>query len=134
MGFHDGLVSITVMMLSLVTSGANATSIVTPGLAAAYAGAVSMSLGEYSSVSAAHDQGYDHENPIHAAVTSFASFLLGAAIPVLVVANDGTSAELISAGALVLGLSSLVNGVNVSRTMSIAGVAFILSILFGRVL
>jgi VIT1/CCC1 family predicted Fe2+/Mn2+ transporter len=134
MGFHDGIVSITVMMLSLVTSGAATESLVTPGLAAAYAGALSMSLGEYSSVSAAHDRGFTHENPIHAGVSSFASFLLGAAIPVLVVANGGGAPELVSAVGMLIAVSSTVNGVNVPRTLSITGVALVLSVLFGRVL
>jgi VIT1/CCC1 family predicted Fe2+/Mn2+ transporter len=134
MGFHDGVVSITVMVVSLLTSGATSASVVTPSMAAAFAGAVSMSLGEFSSVSAARDHDIDHESPSRAATTSFASFLLGASIPVLLVANDASVPELVTITGMSIALASWMTGSRVDRTLLVAVVAFTASWMFGKVL
>lgn len=134
MGFHDGVVSLTVMALSLLTSGASPASIMTPGLAAAFAGAVSMSLGEYSSVSGAVDHDIDHESPTRAAISSFASFFLGASIPLLLIANNASSMELVIGTISAIGVTAFVSGYNITRTLMISGIAFAVSTVFGRIL
>ena len=134
MGFHDGVVSITVMMLTLLSSGSSPASLVKPGLAAAFSGALSMALAEYSSVSAAWDNGIKHESPHAAGVSSFLSFALGSSIPILVVSFGGGTPDLIVATFALIALSSLVSRANVPRTVSIATLALVISVLFGRVL
>lgn len=55
LGANDGIVSVSALLLGMVGAGASATTILTAGLAATIAGAVSMGLGEYVSVSAQRD-------------------------------------------------------------------------------
>lgn len=55
LGANDGIVSIACIVLGVAAAGANFTQIVLTGVAAIIAGAVSMALGEYVSVSAQRD-------------------------------------------------------------------------------
>lgn len=55
LGANDGIVSTSALLLGVIASGAGSTAIFTAGMAAAVAGAVSMALGEYVSVSAQRD-------------------------------------------------------------------------------
>lgn len=55
LGANDGIVSVAALLLGVIGSGASAHTIVISGLAATVAGAVSMALGEYVSVSAQRD-------------------------------------------------------------------------------
>ena len=55
LGANDGIVSVSALILGVIGSGAGAAAIFTAGLASTIAGAVSMSLGEYVSVSAQRD-------------------------------------------------------------------------------
>lgn len=132
MGFHDGVVSLTVMLLTLLAGGSDPETLVRPGIAAAFAGAVSMSLGEYSSVSAARDVGIRHESPAAAGVSSFTSFAMGSAIPVLVVAMGGGIVEVTGVSLLLIGLASLVANTSVRRSVSVAVLALVVSLVFGH--
>lgn len=55
LGANDGIVSTSALLLGVIAAGAGATATFTAGMAAAVAGAVSMALGEYVSVSAQRD-------------------------------------------------------------------------------
>lgn len=55
LGANDGIVSVSALLLGMVGAGASNTVIITAGVASTIAGAVSMSLGEYVSVSAQRD-------------------------------------------------------------------------------
>lgn len=131
MGFHDGVVSISVLLLSLLSSGVPA---VTPGIAAAFAGAVSMSLGEYSSVSSARDNGIRHESPIGAAASSFVSFLLGAVIPILMAHQGASIPEFVVGVAVLSAVSARVSNSDVARTVSISMLALAIGHVVGSFL
>ena len=55
LGANDGLVSTSSLMVGVAAAGATATGIVTAGVAAVAAGALSMAVGEYVSVSSQSD-------------------------------------------------------------------------------
>lgn len=55
LGANDGIVSVAALLLGIIATGASEGPILTAGIAATVAGAVSMSLGEYVSVSAQRD-------------------------------------------------------------------------------
>ncbi|WP_010120018.1 VIT1/CCC1 transporter family protein [Corynebacterium nuruki] len=55
LGANDGIVSVSAMLLGMVGAGTSNAVILTAGLASTIAGAVSMGLGEYVSVSAQRD-------------------------------------------------------------------------------
>jgi hypothetical protein len=55
LGANDGIVSVSAMLLGMVGAGTSTGVILTAGLASTIAGAVSMGLGEYVSVSAQRD-------------------------------------------------------------------------------
>lgn len=54
-GSNDGIVSIAAMLLGMVAAGAEPTTVLTAGVAATTAGAVSIGVAEYVSVSAQRD-------------------------------------------------------------------------------
>ncbi|AZA13904.1 VIT1/CCC1 transporter family protein [Corynebacterium choanae] len=55
LGANDGIVSVAAIVMGVIAAGQSNTVIATTGLAATVAGAVSMALGEYVSVSAQRD-------------------------------------------------------------------------------
>lgn len=55
LGANDGIVSVAALLLAVIASGAGDTAVFVAGLASTVAGAVSMALGEYVSVSAQRD-------------------------------------------------------------------------------
>lgn len=55
LGANDGIVSVAALLLGMAGTGASNSMIVTAGLASTVAGAVSMALGEYVSVSSQRD-------------------------------------------------------------------------------
>lgn len=55
LGANDGIVSVSAMLLGMVGAGAEDSVVVTAGIASTIAGAMSMALGEYVSVSAQRD-------------------------------------------------------------------------------
>lgn len=87
MGFHDGVVSIGVMILSLLHAGVP--DVLTSAIAASMAGALSMGLSEFQAVNTARDNDLKHEGAWKAAGSSFVSFVLGSAVPMMVVWYGG---------------------------------------------
>ena len=55
LGANDGIVSVAALLIGVIATGAGDKAILMAGLAATIAGAVSMGLGEYVSVSAQRD-------------------------------------------------------------------------------
>ena len=99
LGANDGIVSTSSVVMGVAGAGASDPVIFTAGLAALVAGALSMAVGEYVSVSSQSDaekmhikktHGGDtskHEitSPWHAAVASLVSFTVGGLVPFLAV-------------------------------------------------
>jgi VIT1/CCC1 family predicted Fe2+/Mn2+ transporter len=80
---NDGIVSIATLIVGIQGANVAPGSQVVTGILAAIAGAMSMSVGEYVSVSAAVDAETTDENPRRAVVVSALSFLAGASVPLL---------------------------------------------------
>jgi len=104
LGANDGIISVSGIVLGAVGADLSATTLFISGISGMLAGACSMAGGEYVSVSAqkevqlsklGHTTGADLTqtrlreidllNPLHAAATSFVSFILGALIPLLAI-------------------------------------------------
>lgn len=105
LGANDGIVSIAATVLGVVAATSNMSAILIAAVAALVAGAMSMAVGEYVSVSSQRDAekvaqararaaGVDEAtitaemhltNPSHAAIASFFAFLAGGLVPSLVV-------------------------------------------------
>src|SRR6478609_1598557 len=75
LGANDGIVSVAATVLGVAGAATAVSTIAVAGIAALFAGALSMAAGEYVSVSSQR----------HAAIASFASFLVGGVVPLLVV-------------------------------------------------
>jgi len=85
LGANDGIISISVLLVSIVGILKHEQLIIV-GFSGVLAGALSMAIGEYISVSTQRDteEAADFEqrtNPSHAAFSSFLSFVLGAVLP-----------------------------------------------------
>jgi VIT1/CCC1 family predicted Fe2+/Mn2+ transporter len=98
LGANDGIVSIAATVLGVAGATSDVKPIMIAGIAALVAGALSMAVGEYVSVSSQRDaelvsarlRGLSHHeveltNPWHAAVASLMAFFVGGIIPFLVV-------------------------------------------------
>lgn len=103
LGANDGIVSIAATVVGVAGATSGVTPIAIAGIAALAAGAWSMAAGEYVSVSSQRDaervalergagvggvldrDDGELTNPWHAAVASFASFVVGGLVPLLVV-------------------------------------------------
>jgi VIT1/CCC1 family predicted Fe2+/Mn2+ transporter len=98
LGANDGIVSIAATVLGVAGATSDVKPIMIAGIAALVAGALSMAVGEYVSVSSQRDaelvsarlRGLSHHeveltNPWHAAVASLMAFFVGGIIPLLVV-------------------------------------------------
>jgi VIT1/CCC1 family predicted Fe2+/Mn2+ transporter len=97
LGANDGIVSVSSVILGVSGASNSKTFVLTAGIAAIVAGALSMAVGEYVSVSTQRDtekillekghiKSVDHlANPFHAAYASGLAFLVGAIIPLLAV-------------------------------------------------
>lgn len=90
LGANDGIVSTAALILGVAGATATRGPIVLAGLVGLLAGAMSMAVGEFVSVSAQRDaeRGIGRPagtlvDPVQAAVASFVSFVVGAAIPLL---------------------------------------------------
>lgn len=79
MGFQDGLVSIGGLVSGLQGAGGH---VVLSSTIGALAAAISMGLGEFTSVSTARETGEGQEQPWPAARQSFLAFLAGSAVPI----------------------------------------------------
>jgi VIT1/CCC1 family predicted Fe2+/Mn2+ transporter len=86
LGANDGIISVAVLLVSIVGVLPDDKMLLV-GISGIFAGAVSMALGEYISISAQRDAersfGKEQTNPFHAALSSFVSFVSGAIIPLL---------------------------------------------------
>lgn len=87
LGANDGIISVAVLLVSIVGVLSH-DKMALVGISGIFAGAMSMAIGEYISVSAQRDaeianHSAERTNPIHAAISSFAAFVSGAIIPLL---------------------------------------------------
>lgn len=100
LGANDGIVSTSSVVMGVAGAGANARAIFTAGIAALVAGALSMAVGEYVSVSSQrdaekvnakkgqpveHDDDEEFTSPTQAAVASFIAFTVGGLVPFLAI-------------------------------------------------
>lgn len=92
LGANDGIVSVAGIVVGVASATNNKGIIFTAGLAGLVAGSLSMSTGEYVSVSTQRDSekvsGVESQqltNPWHAAFASAAAFIFGAIIPLAVI-------------------------------------------------
>lgn len=98
LGANDGIVSVAATVMGVAGATPQVKPIFIAGVAALVAGALSMAVGEYVSVSSQRDaemvsarmRGLDHRrveltNPWHAGIASLSAFAVGALIPMLVV-------------------------------------------------
>jgi VIT1/CCC1 family predicted Fe2+/Mn2+ transporter len=90
LGANDGIVSTAALILGVAGATGARAPILLAGSVGLLAGAMSMGVGEYVSVSAQRDaeRALGHRpdgfvNPVQASVASFVSFVLGAAIPLV---------------------------------------------------
>ncbi len=99
LGANDGIVSVAALIVGVASAFTDARTILVTGAAGLIAGALSMALGEYVSVStqrdvekAHHEEAQKHveekeegefTNPWHAAIASLFSFAVGGLIPLL---------------------------------------------------
>ncbi len=104
LGANDGIVSVASIIVG-VAGATNARSfVITAGVAAMVAGALSMAVGEYVSVSTQRDtekalfkkEGTELTNPFHAAYASGLSFLCGAMIPIFAILISPPSIQIIT--------------------------------------
>lgn len=96
LGANDGIVSTASVVMGVAGATTDTKSIFTAGMAALVAGALSMAVGEYVSVSsqrdaemqsAQHDDEHDGEftNPWAAAIASLLAFTVGGVVPFIAV-------------------------------------------------
>ena len=113
LGANDGIISVSGIVLGAVGADLSNTTLFISGISGMIAGACSMAGGEYVSVSAQKEvqlsklnqaatvdatrlREIDLLNPIHAAGTSFVSFMLGALIPLLAISLSTPAWRLIN--------------------------------------
>ena len=133
LGANDGIVSVAATVLGVAGATSEVKAILIAGIAAVVAGALSMAVGEYVSVSSQRDaemvaarlRGLAHHeveltNPWHAGIASLGAFGLGALIPLLVVLAPWGSLRTVATFVAVL-IALLVTGW-VSARVSGAGV------------
>lgn len=117
LGANDGIVSVAATVVGVAGASVGNSALVVAGIAALVAGALSMAAGEYVSVSSQRDaertmrahgvmaEDAELTNPWHAALASLVSFVVGGAIPLLMVlAPWGTARVPATFGAVVLAL------------------------------
>lgn len=115
LGANDGIVSTASVVMGVAGATTDTTAIVTAGLAALVAGALSMALGEYVSVSSQRDaemvsaEHHEHDgeftNPWAAAIASLLAFTVGGLVPFIAVVLAPADIRLIiTVGAVVIGL------------------------------
>ena len=95
LGANDGIVSTASVVMGVAGATTDSKAILTAGMAALVAGALSMAVGEYVSVSSQrdaersnaehHDDDEDFTNPWAAAVASLIAFTAGGIIPYIAV-------------------------------------------------
>ncbi|MES2875946.1 MAG: VIT1/CCC1 transporter family protein [Patescibacteria group bacterium] len=96
LGANDGIVSTASVVMGVAGATTDSRTLLTAGMAALVAGALSMAVGEYVSVSsqrdaekanARHDETHDGDftSPWAAAIASLVAFTIGGAVPFLAV-------------------------------------------------
>lgn len=103
LGANDGIVSVSAVIVGVAGASHDKRVILTAGVAALVAGALSMALGEYISVSSQRDtekallkkQKHELVNPSHAAFASGIAFFCGAIIPMTALFLAPASLEII---------------------------------------
>lgn len=130
LGANDGIVSTSSVVMGVVGAGANHKAVFTAGMAALIAGALSMAVGEYVSVSSQSDAekvhiqrehggdptGHEITSPLQAAVASFFAFSVGGLVPFLAVilsaqeAAIGVTLAAVCVGLLITGYASAIIG------------------------
>jgi VIT1/CCC1 family predicted Fe2+/Mn2+ transporter len=153
LGANDGIVSIAATVLGVAGATSDIKPIVIAGIAALVAGALSMAVGEYVSVSSQRDaelvsarlRGLSHHeveltNPWHAAIASLCAFFVGGIIPMLVVLGpwDGLRSVATFVAVLVaLVLTGLISarfsgaGVRRSVARNVIGGSLAMAVTFG---
>ena len=116
LGANDGIVSTSSVVMGVAGATSETRAIFTAGLAALVAGALSMAVGEYVSVSSqrdaekvnAHhseDEDADFTSPTHAAVASLLAFTVGGLVPFLAIVLAPAAARIpITVGAVIIAL------------------------------
>ncbi len=132
LGANDGIVSTASVVMGVAGATTETKAILTAGLAALVAGALSMALGEYVSVSsqrdaekvsAAHDD-EEFTNPWAAAIASLLAFTVGGLVPFVAVILSPVEVRLpltvaaVVVGLVITGYSSATVG-NASRTRAV---------------
>ena len=115
LGANDGIVSTSSVVMGVAGATSESKAIFTAGLAALVAGALSMAVGEYVSVSSqrdaekvnAHhlDDDVDFTSPTHAAVASLLAFTVGGLVPFLAIVLAPTDVRIpVTVGAVIVAL------------------------------
>ena len=153
LGANDGIVSVAATVLGVAGATSEVKAILIAGIAAVVAGALSMAVGEYVSVSSQRDaemvaarmRGLAHHeveltNPWHAGIASLGAFGVGAIIPLLVVlAPWGSVRTLATFVAVLVALvvtgwaSARFSGAGVGRsiTRNVVGGSLAMAVTFG---
>ena len=118
LGANDGIVSTSSLVLGVAASHAAHNSVLIAGVAGLVAGAMSMAAGEYVSVSSQSDARDElgiseitTARPVQAALTSAATFSVGAAMPLLMVVVSPVSALVPIVSAASLGFLALLGAI-----------------------
>jgi len=153
LGANDGIVSVAATVLGVAGATSEVKAIFIAGIAALVAGALSMAVGEYVSVSSQRDaelvaarmRGFEsHEveltNPWHAGIASLSAFGVGALIPLLVVLAPWGEARSLATFVAVLGalvitgwVSARVSGAGIGRsvTRNVVGGSLAMALTYG---
>lgn len=100
--------------MGVLTGVLDLPQVILVGISATVAGAFSMAIGEYVSVSAQRDAERAHNskeltNPFHATYSSFLSFITGATVPLLAAFLSNSQAWVIGSVFLALLLTTLIS-------------------------
>jgi VIT1/CCC1 family predicted Fe2+/Mn2+ transporter len=153
LGANDGIVSVAATVLGVAGATSEVRAILIAGIAALVAGALSMAVGEYVSVSSQRDaemvaarmRGLAHHeveltNPWHAGIASLGAFGVGALIPLLVVLAPWGSVRTLATFVAVLvalvvtgWVSSRFSGASVGRSVArnVIGGSLAMAVTFG---
>lgn len=106
MGASDGIVSVSSILFGIAAANASWYSLLAVAFSATIAGALSMAVGEYVSVSAQDDASTERLNPYAAALASAAAFIAGAALPSAAILTAPNTIRLpVTAAAVLLALT-----------------------------
>ncbi len=151
LGANDGIVSVSSVIVGVAGATNTKHFVLTAGVAAMVAGALSMAVGEYVSVSTQRDteqallkkEGAELTNPFHAAYASAIAFFCGAIIPIIAIVISPQSIQILATfialciGLVITGvLSAHAGGANKMRAtlrVLIGGIlAMVITFLIGK--